>query len=171
MSTAARAALGAFACLLVVAAGAPGVAAQSLLSGRGFGMPFLATDARGTALGGTGIGLVGGEMSPTDPAAAARLGLPSIGFTAQASWAEQTDGAWSGEARGTRFPALALGYPARFGTVTVSLSGYLDQRWNWASTHRIELDGDGARARVTDQFQSNGGISTVRLGVARSITE
>lgn len=168
MSAGVRAALGALTCLVL---GASGAAAQSLLSAQGFGMPFVPADGRGIALGGIGMGLVGGELSVVDPAAAARLRLPSVGFTIQSSWAEPGDAESTEDFSGTRFPFLAVGYPAAFGTVTLSLGGYLDQRWDWSSTHQIDLDGSGAQAMVTDRFRSNGGISSVRLGFARRLTD
>lgn len=158
-----------FLALLVLAAAGP-AQAQSLLSSRGLGLPLVATDGRGVALGSMGIGLVGGELSVVDPAAAARLRIPSVGFSFQTSWADfEGDGA-SGDFSGTRFPYISLGYPATFGTVTVSFGGLLDQRWTSSSTERIDLDGEGSMGVVTDEFQSDGGISSVRLGLARSLT-
>ncbi len=159
-----------FLALLVLAAAAP-AHAQSLLSSRGLGLPLVATDGRGVALGSMGIGLIGGELSVVDPAAAARLRIPSVGFSFQTSWADfEGDGA-AGDFSGTRFPYISLGYPATFGTVTVSFGGLLDQRWTSSSTERIDLDGQGSMGVVTDEFQSDGGISSVRLGLARSLTD
>lgn len=154
--------------LLIAAAPAAG---QSLLSNRGLGFPLVATDARGVALGGMGIGLTGGELSVVDPAAAARLRIPSVGFSFQTTWADFDQAGTSGDFSGTRFPYISLGYPARFGTVTVSFGGLLDQRWSTSSTERIDLNGQGSMGVVTDEFASDGGISSVRLGLARSLTD
>lgn len=167
MSTALRPIFGALLCCLV----ATGVEAQSLLSARGLGMPFLPTDGRAVALGGVGVGLIGAELSVVDPAAPARLLVPSVAFSFQSSWADYDDDGSTGDFSGTRFPYIALGYPSSFGTVSLSLGGYLDQRWTSDQSKLIDLDGAGGTGRVTDNFRSDGGISTVRLGLARSLTE
>lgn len=166
MSTALRALCGTLLCSLV----ATGAEAQSLLSARGLGLPFLPTDGRSVALGGVGVGLIGAELSVVDPAASARLLVPSVAFSFQSSWADYEDGSASGDFTATRFPYIALGYPSSFGTVSISLGGYLDQRWTATDTRTIDLDGAGGTGIVTDNFRSDGGISTVRLGLARSIT-
>lgn len=145
------------------------VAAQSLLSSRGLGVPLIATDARALALGGIGIGLTGGELSVVDPAAPARLNVPSVAFSFQSSWANTDEDGVGGDFSGTRFPFISLGYPSRLGTVTVSFGGLLDQRWTARSSSLIDLDQGGNMGRVTDEFRSDGGISSVRLGVARSV--
>ncbi len=146
-----------------------GVAGQSLLSARGLGVPLIATDARAMALGGMGIGLTGGELSVVDPAAPARLNVPSVAFSFQSSWATTDEDGVSGDFSGTRFPFISLGYPSRLGTVTVSFGGLLDQRWTTRSSSLIDLGREGRLGRVTDEFRSDGGISSVRLGVARSV--
>lgn len=156
--------------VLALALAASPARSQSLLSSRGLGSPLVATDARGVALGGMGIGLTGGELSVVDPAAAARLRIPSVAFSFQSTWADFEDDGASGDFSGTRFPYISLGYPASFGTVTVSFGGLLDQRWNTTSTERIDLDGQGSMGVVTDEFRSEGGISSARLGLARSLT-
>lgn len=166
MSTVLRPVFGALLCCLAVSP----LQGQSLLSAWGLGLPFVATDGRGVALGGIGVGLIGGELSVVDPAASARLPVPSVAFSFQSSWADYQDTNSSGDYSGTRFPYISLGYPSRLGTVTLSFGGYLDQRWSSSTSRLIELDGVGGTGRVTDNFRSDGGISTVRIGVARSVT-
>lgn len=146
-------------------------AAQSLLGATGPGFPLQAIDARATALGGLGIGLSGGYLLPSDPAAAADLGIPSLSFTSQTSWVSSEEGGAAGEASGTRFPALAASYPVRgLGVVSVGFGSVLDQRWQIEREQTLVLAGTGTEARVTDQFLSDGGVSAVRLGIARRIT-
>jgi hypothetical protein len=152
----------------VVGLGAP-AHGQSLFSSRGLGLPLIATDARALALGGMGIGLTGGELSVVDPSAPARLRIPSVAFSFQSSWADTDEDGVSGSFSGTRFPFIGLGYPSRIGTVTVSFGGVLDQRWNAQSSKLIDLDQAGRQGRVFDRFRSDGGISSVRFGIARSV--
>lgn len=155
--------------VLALAATAGPAAGQSLLSARGLGTPLIPTDARALALGGTGVGLTGGELSIVDPAASARLRIPSVAFSFQTSWADLDEGGTAGDFSGTRFPFIALGYPTALGTVTVSFGGVLDQRWTATSSQLVELGGEGRTARVTDEFISDGGVSSARLGLARSL--
>jgi hypothetical protein len=154
--------------LLALAASAPGVAGQSILSGTGLGTPLDALDARATALGGIGLGLTGGGLSPADPAAAADLTIPALLFTFHTSWVDATAAGGVDEFSGTRFPHIAASYPVNgVGTVSLGFGGVLDQRW------RLEREqpfpGGGATARVTDTFTSDGGVSAVRVGVARRV--
>jgi opacity protein-like surface antigen len=118
-----------------------------------------------------GIGLLGGELSVVDPAAPAGLEIPSVAFSFQSSWADTDEDGTPGDFSGTRFPFIALGYPTRIGTVTLSFGGLLDQRWTASSSQIIDLDGEGTRGRVTDEFISDGGVSSVRLGVARRLAD
>jgi hypothetical protein len=47
--------------ILTLCALAPGASAQSIFSARGFGVPVAPVDPRAQALGGIGIGLLGGS--------------------------------------------------------------------------------------------------------------
>jgi hypothetical protein len=146
---------------------APGQAlAQSLLNAGGLGVPIDPLDARSRALGGVAVGLSGGGVLPTDPAAAADLVIPSVTLTLANSWVEVTHGDVSGDARGARFPALGVSYPVKtWGTATLTYGGVLDQRWQVTREHLLPIG--ASSARVTDRFVSDGGISALRLGFAR----
>ncbi len=142
---------------------------QSLLSARGLGLPLISVDARALALGGMGIGLVGGELSVVDPAATARLRIPSVAFSTQSTWATYDDAGQPGDFSGTRFPFIGVGYPTGMGTVSLAFGGVLDQRWTTTASQLIDLDGAGRTGRVTDRFISDGGVSSIRLGMARPV--
>lgn len=148
-----------------------GAAGQSLLSGYGFGAPLEALDARALALGGIGMGLTGTELSPHDPAAAADLAIPAILFTTQTSWNDVQEGGQTSDFTSTRFPSMGIMYPLnRIGTVSLSFSGVMDQTWNVSQERLLTLEGSGTQARVTDLFESEGGVSALRLGVARRLS-
>lgn len=156
--------------LAAVAAPSAG-SGQSLLSGYGFGAPLDALDARALALGGIGMGLTGTELAPHDPAAAADLGIPAIVFTTQTSWNDVQEGGQTSDFTSTRFPSLGIMYPlSRIGTVSLSFSGVMDQTWNVSQERLLTLEGSGTQARVTDLFESEGGISALRLGLARRLS-
>jgi hypothetical protein len=140
--------------------------AQSLLNAGGLGIPIEPLDARSRALGGVAVGLAGGGLLPTDPAAAADLLVPSVTLTLANSWVEFTQGNASGESRGARFPALGVSYPVKtWGVATLTYGGVLDQRWQASIEHLLPIG--ASNARVTDRFLSDGGISALRLGFAR----
>jgi hypothetical protein len=156
----------ALAVLLAVSAPA---SAQSLLASRGLGLPLFPTDSRSLALGGVGVGLTGAELSLVDPAAPAGLAVPSVAFAFQSTWADADEDGVGSDFSGTRFPFLSLGYPTGFGTVTVSIGSVLDQRWIASSSSTIDLDGEGGQGVITDRFESDGGVSSARLGLARTL--
>ncbi|MBT8337646.1 MAG: hypothetical protein KJO11_13645 [Gemmatimonadetes bacterium] len=164
--TASRSLCAAFTALLIASVPA---SAQSLFASRGLGLPLFATDSRVLALGGIGVGLPGGELSLVDPSAPAGLSVPSVAFAFQSTWADADEDGTPTDFSGTRFPFLSLGYPTSFGTVTVAIGSVLDQRWIASSSEQVDLDGNGRLGVVTDRFESDGGISSVRLGLARTL--
>jgi hypothetical protein len=146
------------------------VRAQSLLGASGLGVPLQALDARSWALGGVGVGLPGARLLSSDPAAAADLDIPSLTFTAQTSWVDVEENGVSGESSGTRFPVLAVAYPVRgLGTLSVGFGAVLDQRWQLERSQVLVFEGTGSEAHVTDNFTSDGGVSAIRIGLARRL--
>ena len=159
------------AALALLASAPTGLAAQSLLSGYAFGTPLESVDGRSAALGGIGMGLTGVELAPHDPAAAVDLLIPAIFFTSQTSWNEVTEGGETSDFTSTRFPAVGIMYPvSRVGTVSLSFTGVLDQNWSVSQEQLLTLEGSGAQARVTDSFNSSGGVSALRIGLARRLS-
>lgn len=145
-----------------------GMAAQSLFSGAGLGIPTDAGDARSRALGGVGIGLAGTALLPGDPAAAAGMVVPTAIFTAQPSWVEFSRPNESADFQATRFPLAGIAYPAwSLGTVTFTVSSFLDQRYE--ASRPITIDLLNGQADGTDRFISEGGVSELRLGLARPL--
>ncbi len=148
---------------------APTASGQSFLGFRALGVPVGAGDGRAVALGNLGIGLAGVGVSATDPAAAARLPMPTVGFTMQPTWGEFELEGQSGTTRTTRFPLLGIGYPvlSARGAVSVSLSGHMEQRWVGRRTGTVRLDGVDVPAE--DRFRTDGGTSIARLGWAQRL--
>lgn len=154
------------ACILPAAA-----SAQSFLGFRALGVPVEAVGGRATSLGNLGIGLPLVAVSPTDPAASARLEAPTITVSMQPSWGDFVMGDQSGTSRTTGFPFFAIGYPVTSvgGVVTVSVAGHMQQRWAGERTEDIRLG--GVDVPVTDRFQTDGGTSVARLGWAQAFGE
>lgn len=150
---------------------APGASAQSLFSGATLGMPHDALDARSRALGSVGVGLWGGSLLPGDPAAAADLVVPTAIFSAQPSWVDfrRGDTGETATFQGTRFPLVGIAYPAwKLGMATFTVGSFLDQRFEARRETTAELE-DGP-VPTTDRFRSRGGVSEIRLGLARFVT-
>ena len=156
-------------CLLLALVGPAPAAAQSFLGYRALGQLVLPSDGRSIGAGNLGIGLVGTELSASDPAAATNLVAPAITFTMQPTWGSFEVGDESGTSNTTRFPLIALGFPftqAR-GIATLSLAGYVEQRWVGTRTETVELGGEPTL--IEDTFETNGGASVARLGWAQRI--
>lgn len=156
---------------LVVGLSVPAAASgQSLLNAAGLGLPVEALDARTRAMGGVGIGLQGPALLPTDPAASVGYILPSVQITAQPSWVDAgtTGLAQSGKYRGTRFPSLGIAYPVLgYGVATLSFESVFDQRYK--ATQPVTVDLGEGPVQVTDDFVSDGGVSTLRMGFSRIV--
>jgi hypothetical protein len=157
--------------LLGMLLSAPGsLLGQSLFNAAGLGSPSEPLDGRTRALGGVGIGLRGSALLGSDPAAAAYYTLPAGFLTAQPSWVdfERLDRAEEGTFRGTRFPALGIAYPTIHSVVaTLAFESFLDQRYEASDPSTITLDGNPVD--VQDDFVSRGGVSQLRLGLARRL--
>ena len=157
--------------LALVAMAAPGRASgQSFLGFRGLGVPVGVADGRSVALGNLGIGLRQVGLSASDPAAAAHILLPSVFVSMQPMWGDFQLEEQSGTTRTTRFPLIAIGYPvlAVNGTVTLSLAGFLEQRWVGHTTRMVNLG--GIEVPVDDRFTTDGGTSVARLGWAQRLS-
>src|SRR5690606_37403261 len=119
---------------LLLAATSATASAQSLFATRGLGVPVLPVDARGAALGATGIGLLGFHTSMVNPAELAGISRRGVSAALQpVSTSVDVDGAEDGTS-GTRFPLLNVLYPVS-GRLVLSLGygGYLDQTWGIVS--------------------------------------
>lgn len=148
---------------------AGGASAQSLLGVGGLGVPLEALDARARALGGVPVGLAEPSILPSDPAAAADLVTPGISLTFLPTTVDVESSIAESTASGNRFPLIGIGYPIPgVGSASLSFGSVFDQRWDVEVERSIDT-GSGD-ARVTDRFVSDGGVSALRLGLARRIS-
>lgn len=145
--------------------------AQSFLGYRALGLPVGAADARAVALGNLGIGLPGVQLTASDPASAGALLFPTVSVSMQPSWGDFDLDGQTGTARTTRFPMIGIAYPVpgAQATVTLSLSGHMEQRWAGEQDRIVSLG--GLDVPVNDRFETNGGSSVARLGWAQRLGE
>ena len=156
---------------LLAVAPAHQAAAQSFLGFRALGVPVGASGGRAIALGNLGIGLAQVEVSATDPSASARLLFPTVAVSMQPTWGDFDLDGQSGTARTTRFPLIGIGYPvvSARGTVTLSLAGYMEQRWVGQRRGVVTLG--GSEVTIDDRFETDGGTSVARLGWAQRLDD
>jgi hypothetical protein len=145
------------------------VSGQSIFNSAGLGLALEALDGRSRALGSFGIGLPGGTLLPSDPAAAARVLLPTGVIAAQPSWADLSQEGSTQHAyhRGTRFPLLGLAYQSLGGTFTAQFASAFDQGYSGESVTALVID--GTTLPVTDRFVQEGSISSLMAGYARML--
>jgi len=153
--------------LILTSVAAP-ASAQSLFGSVGLGLPVDAVDGRARSLGNMGLGLSGGALLPTDPAAAARVRLPNGVLVAQPSWADASSGGETNYFQGTRFPLMAAGYPVLGGVASVYFTSHLDQ--DYSGTRERALDLGGQTVVVNDSFKQDGAVSSINAGFARMVT-
>jgi hypothetical protein len=158
-----------FALALIMASAATPAAAQSLFATRGLGVHVAPVDARGAALGGIGVGLLGFHTSLVNPAELAGLTRRGVSAALQpVSSNVEVDGDEDGTS-GTRFPLLSILYPASERLVlSLGYGGYLDQTWGVLTVSEQEINGEAVG--VNDLLQSTGGIAQMRLSAAYALS-
>jgi hypothetical protein len=153
----------------MLAVSAAPVAGQSLFNSSGLGLPLESIDGRARALGNVGLGLSGPSLLPTDPAAAARLVLPTGVLVAQPVWADASSGGDTNYFRGTRFPLVAAAYPLLDGVVSLHFSSLLDQ--DFSGVRDIDYTFGGQQVVARDAYQQSGTVSSMNVGYARMLGE
>jgi hypothetical protein len=154
---------------LLLAAAASPLAAQSLFSVRGLGVPVAPVDARGAALGGIGVGLIGFHTSLTNPSELAGVSRRGVSAALQPmTLTTSVDGA-EDNVDASRFPQMSIIYPISRRLVgSLAYGGYLEQSWGVRTESEVTI---GNRTiTVTDILRSRGGIAQARLNVAYQLT-
>lgn len=152
------------AALLLPAAGS--AAAQGSLSGQGFGYPSgqLGTRARGTG----GAMAEHDAISTLNPAALGEWTRASLYVQYEPEFRQVTGAAKSDRATLIRFPLFAGALPVGERTIVgLSASTLLDRSWATQSTGTQRFD--SLSVKYTDNFQSLGSITDLRLGLSRAV--
>ena len=108
---------------------APALVAQMPVTGLGLGYPVPPIDARAAALGGTGLGLLGGTLSSGNPADLRGFQRPTLGLTyAPESIDIETPGSTQTTGR-IRVAIVQAAVPIRSWTFGLGFASGLDQDW------------------------------------------
>lgn len=151
--------------LLFGAAGAG--RAQAPATGSGLGQPIPSVDARAAAMGGTGLGLLGGSMSVLNPADFAAFSRPTLGMTfAPEDVSVETPTGSQGTGR-SRVPVVLAVVPVRGVTLGVSFAGETDQ--DWSIRLQDTLVSSLGSFPYEERREHDGGISSFNLAVAKTL--
>lgn len=143
------------------------LAAQAPVTSLGLGYPVTPLDARAAAMGGTGLGLIGGTLSGRNPADMRGFARPTLGITyapeavdVKSPGASQTTGR-------SRLAIVQAVVPLRSWTVGLAFASGLDQDWSVSLQDTLETSfGDFP---FDERREHDGGVSMVTLGVAKQI--
>ena len=147
--------------------GAASASGQTPTTALGLGAPVAAIDARAAALGGTGIGLLGGSLSARNPADMGFYERRVLGITyAPEDVTVKGSGGELGTGR-SRIPVLRGAIPIDKWTIGVAFASELDQDWQieFSDTLNVSLGTFPFTARRT----SDGGVSSVNFTVVRRV--
>ena len=146
---------------------APALAAQMPVTGLGLGYPVPPLDARAAALGGTGLGLLGGSLSGRNPADLRGFRRPTLGLTyAPEAIDVETPGGSQTTGR-SRVAIVQAAVPIRSWTVGLGFASGLDQ--DWGVRLQDTLRSSFGTYPYNERREHDGGVSKVTLAVARDV--
>lgn len=143
------------------------LAAQTPLTSIGLGYPVAPVDSRAAALGGSGVGLLGGSFTVGNPADLLLHEEPgfSISLSGEAVTVQGEDRSLdTGRERFTTIRALV---PFGDWAASLAFGGEFDQDWSNILQDTLRLH-DG-RVPYEETREHDGGISTVDLSIARQL--
>ena len=146
---------------------APALVAQMPVTGLGLGYPVPPIDARAAALGGTGLGLLGGTLSSRNPADLRGFQRPTLGLTyAPESIDIETPGSTQTTGR-SRVAIVQAAVPIRSWTFGLGFASGLDQ--DWGVRLQDTLQSSFGTFPYAERREHDGGVSAVTLAVAREL--
>jgi hypothetical protein len=146
---------------------APSIVAQMPVTGLGLGYPVPALDARAAALGGTGMGFLGGSLSSRNPADLQGFRRPTLGLTF-APEAITVDSPGGSQTTGrSRVAIVQAAVPIRSWTFGLGFTAGLDMDWgvNLQDTLRSSF----GTFPYDERREHDGGVSMVTLTAAREV--
>ena len=146
---------------------APSIVAQMPVTGLGLGYPVPALDARAAALGGTGMGLLGGSLSSRNPADLLGFRRPTLGLT-YAPEAITVDSPGGSQTTGrSRLAIVQAVVPIRSWTFGLGFTAGLDMDWgvNLQDTLRSSF----GTFPYDERREHDGGLSSVTLTAGREV--
>ncbi|MDP2470205.1 MAG: hypothetical protein Q8W46_05055 [Candidatus Palauibacterales bacterium] len=144
---------------------APGIlAAQTPVTAIGLGYPPPALDGRAAALGGTGIGLIGGSFSSRNPADLTMFGNPALGATLAPEGVTLKTPEGNQSTGRSRFVVLQGVLPVDRWSFGFNISSELDQDWDVVLADTLRT-GFGDYPYV-ERRQHDGGLSSIGVSAA-----
>lgn len=152
---------------IALVAGAVPVSGQTPVTAIGLGAPVTPIDARAAALGGTGIGLIGGSLSTRNPADMGFFNQPVLGITYAPESITVKGANGEFDSGRSRLSVLRGAIPFDEWTLGVAFSAELDQDWQveFSDTLSTSL----GTFPFTEQQVSDGGLSSVNFTLTRRI--
>ena len=143
-------------------------AAQTPITAVGLGYPITPADGRAAALGGTGVGLLGGTFSLSSPADLMQHAVPGFGL-AFSGEGVSIDGASSSADTGReRITVVRAVAPFGDWALSIAFGGDFDQDWNARFDDTLAL-ADGTTVPYEEAREHDGGISNIDATLARRI--
>jgi hypothetical protein len=141
--------------------------AQTPVTSIGLGAPVPALDARAAALGGTGLGLLGGSLSARNPADIAFFESPVLGITYAPEGASVDGIGRTADTGRSRVSVLRGAVPFGDWAVGLALASELDQDWriSFADT----LVAAAGTYPFSEQRDQDGGVASINLSGARRL--
>jgi hypothetical protein len=143
------------------------LAGQTPVTSLGLGYPVPPLDGRAAALGGTGLGLLGGTFASRNPADLNLFERPGIGATLSPEKATVKSTSGDQTIGRSRLAVLQAVLPHRRWRVGLTINAELDQ--NWQVVLRDTLDTGFGDYPFEESRRHDGGVSSVGLAVARRV--
>jgi hypothetical protein len=141
--------------------------AQMPVTGLGLGYPVPALDARAAALGGTGMGFLGGSLSSRNPADLQGFRRPTLGLTF-APEAITVDSPGGSQTTGrSRVAIVQAAVPIRSWTFGLGFTAGLDM--DWGVILQDTLRSSFGTFPYDERREHDGGVSMVTLTAAREV--
>ncbi|MDP2481444.1 MAG: hypothetical protein Q8W51_07010 [Candidatus Palauibacterales bacterium] len=155
---------------LALAAAAGGVRSASAqavpTTALGLGYPTPPLDARAAALGGIGVGLLGGTLSVRNPADLIDFRVPVLSATTSPQSVTLRGNGLSPTHDGrSNFPVLGIAVPISGFAFGIGVGSELDQ--DWSLSFEDTLHAASGEFPYVDRREHNGGISSINLAAAR----
>ncbi len=146
---------------------APALVGQMPTTALGLGYPVPPLDARAAAMGGTGLGLLGGSLSSRNPADLRGFRRPTLGLTyapeaigVESSGGSQTTGR-------SRLAIVQAAVPIRSWTFGLGFTSGLDM--DWGVVLQDTLQSSFGTFPYDERRENDGGVSMVTLTAVREV--
>ena len=141
-----------------------GARAQTPVTSLGLGYPVVPIDGRAAALGGTGVGFLGGSFSSRNPADLSLFLAPSVGATLSGESADVASDFGDQPTSRSRFVVVQSAVPVQRWTFGLNINAETDL--DWQVLFQDTLESGFGDYPYREQRRHDGAISSVGLGAA-----